>query len=150
MLGIKGIIRVGCWAHVRRKFYVFLSVTRVAAKISKTAGTAHWFLNKIQRLHIIEKKAKDDKLTIEDIKELRQKEAKPIVEEIKQKPDEKRYTVAPKPLTGKAIQYALNIWDKLIKYLEDGKVPIDINLVENKIRPFVAGRKKRLFNYIKN
>ncbi|BCE03010.1 hypothetical protein TYM08_P3073 [Marinicellulosiphila megalodicopiae] len=40
----------------------------------------------------------------------------------------------------------LNQWDNLIKYIESGEYPIDNNLVENAIRPFVIGRKNWLFS----
>ena len=42
--------------------------------------------------------------------------------------------------------YTLNEWPKLLVYLTDGRVPIDNNLVENAIRPFVVGRKNWLFS----
>ena len=51
---------------------------------------------------------------------------------------------------GEAINYTLNLWNKLIVYLEDGRLPIDNNLVENAIRPFVIGRKNWLFSYSEN
>ncbi len=34
---------------------------------------------------------------------------------------------------------------KLAVYIEDGRLRMDNNLVENAIRPFVIGRKKSLF-----
>ena len=36
-------------------------------------------------------------------------------------------------------------WPKLVRVLDDGRVPLDTNLVENAIRPFVVGRKAWLF-----
>ena len=47
---------------------------------------------------------------------------------------------------GKAIQYALTQWPRLLIYLEDGRLSIDNNLVENAIRPFALGRKNWLFS----
>jgi transposase len=49
-------------------------------------------------------------------------------------------------LTGKALNYVHNQWPKLIRYLDDGRLRIDNNLVENAIRPFVLGRKNFLFH----
>jgi transposase len=37
-------------------------------------------------------------------------------------------------------------WDRLVGYLEDGRLPIDNNMAENAIRPFVVGRKNWLFS----
>jgi hypothetical protein len=46
---------------------------------------------------------------------------------------------------GKAMNYAHKQWPKLVVYLEDGRLCMDNNLVENAIRPFVIGRKNFLF-----
>ncbi len=54
--------------------------------------------------------------------------------------------VPPKSLPGKAINYTLNEWSRLERYTEDGIIRPDNNLVENAIRPFVAGRKNWLFS----
>jgi transposase len=48
--------------------------------------------------------------------------------------------------TGKAMNSLNNEWDKLIRYLDDGRLVIDNNGAENAIRPFVDGRKNRLFS----
>jgi transposase len=54
-------------------------------------------------------------------------------------------TVPPKSLLGKALNYTLGQWPRLIKYLDNGILRMDNNLVENDIRPFVVGRKNWLF-----
>jgi hypothetical protein len=53
--------------------------------------------------------------------------------------------VPPQSLTGKALAYLHRQWPKLIRVLDDGRLPLDTNLVENAIRPFVVGRKAWLF-----
>ena len=40
----------------------------------------------------------------------------------------------------------MNQWDRLVGYLEDGRLPIDNNMAENAVRPFVVGRKNWLFS----
>lgn len=45
-----------------------------------------------------------------------------------------------------AITYTLNLWDKLIRYLDDGRLPIDNNAAENAIRLFAVSRKNWLFS----
>jgi hypothetical protein len=47
--------------------------------------------------------------------------------------------------TAKAIEYSLGRWAALIRYLEDGDLPIDNNHIENRIRPVAVGRKNWLF-----
>ena len=54
-------------------------------------------------------------------------------------------TVPPKSLLGKAVNYTLGQWPRLIKYLDQGITPIDNNLVENDSVLFVVGRKNWLF-----
>ncbi len=51
----------------------------------------------------------------------------------------------PQSLTGKAMDYLQRQWPKLVRVLDDGRIPLDTNLVENAIRPFVVGRKNWLF-----
>ena len=54
--------------------------------------------------------------------------------------------MAPKTALGKALHYLQHQWPRLIRYLENGRYPIDNNPVENAIRPFVIGRKNWLFS----
>jgi transposase len=51
----------------------------------------------------------------------------------------------PKSQIGKAMRYAMERWDKLSAYLQDGSLLIDNNLIENAIRPIALGRKNYLF-----
>jgi transposase len=53
--------------------------------------------------------------------------------------------VPPQSLTGKALAYLDGQWPKLVRVLDDGRIPLDTNGVENAIRPFVVGRKNWLF-----
>ncbi len=54
--------------------------------------------------------------------------------------------VPPTSATGKALNYLNNEWDKLIRYLDDGRLEMNNNRAENAIRPFVVGRKNWLFS----
>ena len=54
--------------------------------------------------------------------------------------------VVPSSLLGKALQYLSGQWPKLVRYVENGTLPISNNLCENAIRPFVVGRKGWLFS----
>ena len=47
---------------------------------------------------------------------------------------------------GKAVTYCLNQWDKLIAFLEDGRLEIDNNRSERSIKSVVIGRKAWLFS----
>jgi hypothetical protein len=58
---------------------------------------------------------------------------------------ERSHRHRPRSLTGAAISYTLNQWDKLTVYVRDGRVQIDNNLIENTIRPSAIGKKNWLF-----
>lgn len=135
------ILHVACWAHARRKF-----MDTKKASNSKKAGSADRAIATIRSLYRLEKKAKDEGLTPEEIYEMRQKDAKPILDEYKEWLEKRRDQVPPKTLLGKAINYNLNQWHRLENYIKDGNSGIDNNVVENAIRPFVVGRKAWLFS----
>ena len=54
--------------------------------------------------------------------------------------------VPPKSPLGKALAYLLKHWGGLTRFADDGRLDIDNNRAENAIRPFVIGRKGRLFS----
>lgn len=136
-----GIPLAGCWSHARRKFVDFV-------KVVKNNIAAREPLKLIQKLYKIEKNAKKEKLCPDEIKTLRQKESKPLLDELKAILEKKKIETNKESLLGKAVRYALNQWPKLIVFLDDGRIPIDNNLVENALRPFVLGRKAWLFSGI--
>lgn len=128
----------GCMAHVRRKFYDALKNDEArAAKV----------LQLIQQLYEIEEKARIENYTSEQRLTLRQQQAVPVMTELKTYLDQQYDSgqVLPKSAIGIAIKYALGQWWKIQRYLQDGTVEIDNNLVENAIRPVALGRKNYLF-----
>ena len=140
-----GIIHIACWVHSRRKFTdVVKALGRKKGTLpSGNAGTA---LKYISKLYKIEKQAREKGLLAEEIYQERQEKAVPILNEFKKWLDAKVEQAPPKSLLGKAINYTLNQWHRLIRYTEDGSVGPDNNVVENAIRPFVVGRKNWLFS----
>ena len=137
-----GITHLGCWAHARRKFDE--AVKAQGHRGQAKAGKAMMGLAWIQKLYRIEKAAKA--ATPQQRYQARQQQAKPIVDELRAWLDRALAQVPPSTLTGKALHYLHNQWDRLVRYLEDGRLPIDNNLTENAIRPFVLGRKNWLFS----
>ena len=135
----KGVKQVACWYHARRKFFE-------AAKVSKKAGMADWFLKQIQRLAKLEKAIAAHALQPEEIYTYRKERAPLILDKIKVKLDEFQNKVPPQGLLGKAIHYTLNQWPKLQTYLEDGRLEISNNRMERAIKPFAVGRKNWLFS----
>jgi transposase len=139
----KDILHVGCWVHARRKFK---EVTKAAGNKKGASGNAGTALNYISRLYKIEKEARLQKLSAEQLYDQRQSLSVPILEEFKTWLDARVEKVPPKSLLGRAIHYTLNEWPRLIRYTKDGIIRPDNNAVENAIRPFVVGRKNWLFS----
>jgi len=130
------ITLMACMAHARRYF-------EKALKNDK--ARAEWMLTQIQQLYAIERFAKIHTLNADEIFELRQMNAKPILEQMKAWLDEQIILVAPESSIGKAIAYSLKLWSRLIRYIDDGRYCIDNNRIENAIRPVALGRKNYLF-----
>jgi len=138
------LTHVGCWAHARRKF----SEAVKAQGKNKKKGKAHRGLALIQTLYKIEKKA--HLLTAIERAAYRQQHAQPIINKLRDWLEQSLPQVPPKTTLGKALNYLHNEWEKLIVYLEDGRLKIDNNGAENAIRPFVIGRKNWLFSHSVN
>jgi len=136
------IRHIGCWAHVRRKF---MDVINAQGK-NRTTGSADKALSYIGKLYKLEKEAKAKNLSPAEVYRLRQSEARPILDELHRWLTRKSMQTPPKGLLGKAVSYALKQWDRLVGYLEDGRLAPDNNSAENAIRPFVVGRKNWLFS----
>jgi len=141
---------VGCNSHARRKFHEAANIVgkkNVGKKGEKRRQTsADVAMNFFKKLYAIEKRAREQKLGPDEIHALRQKEAVPILTEFKAWLDEICIRVNPKGALGKAVGYAIKQWPRLTRYVEDGRLSIDNNMVENTIRPFAVGRKNWLFS----
>lgn len=129
-----------CWAHARRKFADIVKANK------NKPGKAHMAVNFIAKLYAIEKFAREEKLSFEQRKQLRQDKTLPILNKFKVWLEDSVKTVPPKSPIGEAIGYTLRHWQELIKYVDNGEVEIDNNNVENLIRPFALGRKNWLFH----
>ena len=137
-----GVELVGCWAHVRRKF-----VEVINAKANpKKQDHAEQAIDYIRQLYALEKHADENKFSPDQRYRLRQDKAKAILSEFKHWLSQISAITPPKGLLGKAVNYALRNWDRLVRYIDDGRLRPDNNLAENAIRPFVLGRKNWLFS----
>jgi transposase len=128
------IIEVACMAHARRKFF------EVEKNANKTAVSA---LNYIGKLYKIERQIKD--LPPIAKRSIRKRKAKSILKEFKKWLMGKSISVIPKSPMGKAVNYTLNNWIALTRYLANGILDIDNNAAERLIRPIAVGRKNWTF-----
>lgn len=132
------VIRCGCMAHARRKYFE-------AAKASKKGlGLANEAIEIIGELYKIEDAIKGK--PVAERYRTRQEESKPVTDRLKNLIEENLKKVPPSSQMGKALLYSHNEWSYLMRYLEDGRLSIDNNFVENAIRPFAIGRKNWLFS----
>jgi hypothetical protein len=130
------ITLVNCMAHARREFHKALENDH------DRASTA---MKKIQALYLIEESAREKGLSHEQRLVLRQEEALPVWKDLVKWLGEQQAQVLPKSQIGQAIAYTLRRKEGLGRYLTDGKLEIDNNLVENAMRPVAIGRKNYLF-----
>ncbi|MGG5253704.1 IS66 family transposase [Neobacillus sp. SM06] len=137
---VPDVTLVGCWAHSRRGFTDALK--SLPANSTKPV-TATEGLNYCNQLFAIERKLKE--LDPKDRYEARLKQSKPVLDIFFEWLKIQEQKVLPKSALGKAVAYCLNQWDKLVAFLEDGRLEIDNNRSERSIKPVIIGRKNWLF-----
>ncbi len=140
-----GITRVGCLAHIRRKFTAFL---KSLPKPNRSNSPAAGIVKLIGDLYKVEEKLRADPTL--DRKTIRKEEASATFEELQKLVASELNAVAMSGLYGQALQYADNELVKVKHYLNDSSIEIDNNLCENAIRPFCLGRKNWLFAQTEN
>lgn len=130
------VVEVGCWAHARRYFFEALDTAE------DYAGDA---LAAIRVLYDVEREAKERGLDADATWQLRHERSHLVLEQMQPWLQGLQNTVLPKSPLGEAIRYALNQWQPLTRYLDDGRLAIDNNIVERQIRGVAVGRKNWLF-----
>ena len=125
----------GCWAHLRRKFYdLHISGVSQAATDTVLAMTELWRIEDEVR-----GKDADSRST------LRQRRSAAIVTSLFDLWERELGKVSGKSKTAEAIRYALTRREALERFLTDGRIEIDSNIVERAIRPQTITRKNSLF-----
>ena len=124
-----------CWAHLRRQFF----------DIAKggNAPIASEALERIAALYAIDKTIRGQ--SAEARRAVRQDRSRPLVTALRAWLEHQLTRVSGKAPIADAIRYALHHWDGLIRFLDDGRIELDTNIVERGIRPIVLNRKNALF-----
>lgn len=126
----------GCWAHARRKFVDALKENEALAT------EAICF---IRKLYKVESDADDAGLSADKRMEQRLKISYPTIRIFETWMKETYVKVLPNSKLGDAIEYTFSLLPRLSRYVNDGRINIDNNLIENAIRPLALGRKNYLF-----
>jgi transposase len=124
-----------CWAHLRRRFFDIVQ--------GGPAPIASEALERIAALYAIEKTIRGR--SAGERRAVRQEKSKPLVLALKVWLEQQLIRVSGKATIAEDIRYALNHWDGLVRFLDDGRIELDTNIVERSIRPIVLNRKNALF-----
>lgn len=122
-----------CWSHVRRGFYEIAASRPAAAEA----------LVRIAQLYAIEQEIRGS--APDERHAARQERSAPLVKSLRRFLETSVARASGKGKLAEAIRYALNRWDGLCRFLDDGRVEIDSNTVERSIRPLALNRKNALF-----
>jgi len=125
-----------CWAHVRRHYYDVRM---------QWPQPCHYVLGLIKSLYQVERDARDQQP--QERGALRAQRSRPVVDELLSWCDQQMASglILPKSGLGQAVQYTQNQRVALQRYLNDGRVPIDNNDLERRLRCIAVGRKNWLF-----
>ncbi|OED42591.1 hypothetical protein AB833_05990 [Chromatiales bacterium (ex Bugula neritina AB1)] len=142
----EGIVHLGCWDHVRRKFVEALSAAPKKGKSkNKKPSKAQVAIAKIGALYAIEARMDKQQLDDDKRKAYRAQHSLPKLKALHEWLIENESKIDKDSKTYGAISYALNQWPKIVRYCEHGALRISNILAENTIRPFAVGRKAWLF-----
>ena len=124
-----------CWTHARRGLKEVFD--------SNASPIANAGLERIAQLYAIEKKIRGKPPATRQA--VRWTESAPLVNRFGVWLDEQRSRVSPRSRLGEKLTYIANQWDGLLVFLHDGRVEMDTNFVENRIRPVKLTAKNALF-----
>jgi transposase len=131
---INGITTLCCMAHARRYF--------VEAETNDKQRSTHALLA-FQEIYEQERQMKN--LSSEERQRLRRELVAPKLETLHQWMKDEYAKVTPTAPIGKALAYSMKRWRELTEFVNDGRLEIDNNKIENEIRPVALGRKNFLF-----
>lgn len=123
-----------CWSHLRRRFF---DHAKGEAPIAREA------LERIAELYAIEKTIRG--MSANERRRVRQEKSKPLVMAFRPWLEQQLARVSGKSGLAEELRYGLNHWEGLVRFLDDGRIELDTNIVERGIRPIVLNRKNALF-----
>ena len=130
-----GVTEGGAMAHARRKFHDLW--------VSHKSPLAEEALTFFRTLYDIERTA--HRLSADERQRLRVLQTRPVLDTFHRWLLLKRQQATDGTAAARAIDYSLKRWDALIRFVDDGDLPIDNNHLENRIRPIALERTNWLF-----
>jgi transposase len=131
------LVRVGCWAHARRKFVD-------AVKVNPKDAQAIAMVTRMDALFLVDRHAREQQLSVEERLALRREHGASWAQEIYDECVKLRGSALPKSALGQAVSYTLNQWPRLRRCFDYAEVELSNNLAENSMRPVALGRKNWL------
>jgi len=124
-----------CWSHVRRRFYELAQ--------SGPAPIATEALARIAQLYHVESDIRGR--SADERRAVRQEKSRPVINALEPWLGQQLTLISQKTKLAEAIRYALSRWQGLTRFLDNGTIEIDSNVVERAIRPIALNRKNALF-----
>lgn len=144
---VHGLVRVGCFAHLRRYFLEAVKVQDDKNDLTTAAGQGLLMINDI--FHIEGRDPNDphrkSNYTLKEIAAIREKYTSKMLKDFFEWCTKKSVESLPSEKTRKAITYALNQKENLMRVLDDPRLELTNNAAERAIRPVTVGRKNWLF-----
>jgi len=128
------LVHAACWSHSRRKFYE-------AHQVCPGESVAKGIVLLIDDLFGIDAAARAQSLDLATRDRLRQQQARPLLETIRQQIEAAREESLPASKLGGAIAYTLGLWERLKRFLDYPELELSNNLAENSMRGVALGRK---------
>lgn len=126
-----------CWAHVRREFWEARPAYPQCEEALDLIGALYEVERKLPAYRGLAPVERAEAIKLRT--ELRQRESAPILNQLQQ------WALAqqalPQSRLRKAIHYLQTLWPGLVRFVHDGRLPLDNNALERDLRGVVIGRK---------
>jgi len=131
-VGGAGMVHAACWAHARRKFVE-------ALKLSPQDAAAARMVARADELFAVDAEARG--LSPEARQVMRRERSVPLIDSLRGELRGLQRELLPAGALGRAVNYTLTLWPKLVKFLEHPELELSNNLAENSMRGVALGRK---------
>lgn len=135
--GSPDVVLAFCWAHVRRGFFEARPAYPQCERALELIGAMYAVERELPAYaHLpVPERARVLALRVEQ----RRAESAPLLAQLLQWAEQQE--ALPQSSLRKAITYMQNLWPGLVRFIDDGRIPLDNNAMERDLRGVVVGRK---------